>query len=114
MSSGRVRVPVPGAVVGVVIALCAVLLLKWLAIVALVGWGLTLLVRWAWRRQRGVAAPPLDAGLDLLLPAPREEPAPVVGSAASEDCTWCGLVGGHRDLRGRLVRPRHAHVPSGR
>lgn len=111
MSTGRVRVPVPGAVVGVVIALCAVLLLKWLAIVALVGWGLTLLVRWAWRRHRGAPVAPLDAGLDLLLPAPREEPAP---RAESEDCTWCGLVGGHRDLRGRLVRPRHAHVPSAR
>ncbi|MCD2190188.1 hypothetical protein [Actinomycetospora soli] len=107
MSSGRVRVPVPGAVVGVVIALCAVLLLKWLAIVALVGWGLTLLVRWAWRRHRGTPAPPLDAGLDLLLPAPRAEQGP---APASEDCTWCGLVGGHRDLRGRLVRPRHAHA----
>lgn len=109
MSSGRVRVPVPGAVVGVVIALCAVLLLKWLAIVALVGWGLTLLVREAWRRHRGETPPALDAGLDLLLPAPREE-APVVPVAPDEDCTWCGLAGGHRDLRGRLVRPRHAHA----
>jgi hypothetical protein len=106
VSTGRVRVPVPGAVVGVVIALCAVLLLKWLAIVALVGWGAALLVRWAWRRHRGEAAPVLDAGLDVLLPAPRAE-APVL---PDEDCTWCGLVGGHRDLRGRLVRPRHAHA----
>ncbi|WP_018334229.1 hypothetical protein [Actinomycetospora chiangmaiensis] len=114
MSSGRVRVPVPGAVVGVVIALCAVLLLKWLAIVALVGWGLTLFVREAWRRHRGSAPPVLDAGLDLLLPAPRAEAVtagPAVSAVPSEDCTWCGLVGGHRDLRGRLVRPRHAHVP---
>jgi hypothetical protein len=110
VSPGRVRVPVPGAVVGVVIALCAVLLLKWLAIVALVGWGLTLAVRWAWRRHRGQAPPAFDAGLDLLVPAPR----PAAVDVPSEDCTWCGLAGGHRDLRGRLVRPRHAHVPSGR
>lgn len=106
MSSGRARVPVPGAVVGVVIALCAILLLKWLAIVALVGWGLTLLLREAWRRHRGQTPPALDTGLDLLLPAPRPEAV----AAPSEDCTWCGLVGGHRDLRGRLVRPRHAHT----
>ena len=95
MSSGRARVPVPGAVVGVVIALCAILLLKWLAIVALVGWGLTLFVREAWRRHRGTAPPALDAGLDLLLPEPRAE-AVAVPAAPSEDCTWCGLAGGHR------------------
>ncbi|MDL5155709.1 hypothetical protein [Actinomycetospora termitidis] len=108
MSSGRARIPVPGGVIGVVIALCAVLLLKWLAIVALVVCGLTLLARWAWRRHRGSVAgiapatTSADAGLDLVLPAPRPH--------AADDCTWCGLVGGHRDLRGRPVRPRHAHA----
>ncbi|MEJ2868928.1 hypothetical protein WCD74_14240 [Actinomycetospora sp. OC33-EN08] len=109
MSSGRARIPVPGGVIGVVIALCAVLLLKWLAIVALVVCGLTLLARWGWRRRRAGAGPVVgtpgltgDVGLELLVPVPR--PAPV------DDCTWCGLAGGHRDLRGRPVRPRHAHV----
>lgn len=87
------------------IALCAVLLLKWLAVVALIACGLALTVRWVWRRHHPGASRfrqgPDDAGLDLLLPAPRE---------AGDDCSWCGLRGGHRDVRGRLVRPRHAHA----
>lgn len=83
------------------IALCAVLLLKWLAVVALIACGLALTVRWLWRRHHPAAALPDDAGLDVLLPAPRE---------GDDDCSWCGLRGGHRDVRGRLVRPRHAHA----
>lgn len=104
VSPGSVRVPVPGAVAGTVIALCAVLLLKWLAVVALIACGLALTVRWLWRRHHpagSVTAGPDDAGLELVLPAPREN---------GDDCSWCGLRGGHRDLRGRLVRPRHAHA----
>lgn len=106
VSPGSVRVPVPSAVAGTVIALCAVLLLKWLAVVALIACGLALMVRWLWRRRHpatsgSTAAVPDDAGIALLLPAPRE---------GGDDCSWCGLSGGHRDVRGRLVRPRHAHA----
>jgi hypothetical protein len=103
--------------VGIVIALCAVLLLKWLAVVALIAWGVTVLARWLWRRHRRpltlddeTAAAP-DHGLDVLLPAPRPDAAgnPAAGPDG-EDCSWCGLGGGHRDLRGRPVRPRLAHA----
>jgi hypothetical protein len=90
VSSRPLRVPVPSAPVGIVIALCAVLLLKWLAVVALVVGGLVMLARWLWRRHR-----PLGP-----VPAPRS-PEP--------DCSWCGLAGGHLDVRGRPVRPRHFH-----
>ena len=82
------RVPVPSAPVGIVIALCAVLLLKWLAVVALIVGGLVVLTRWLWRRHRPLVPPPRSG-----------EP----------DCSWCGLAGGHRDWSGRPVRPRHAH-----
>jgi hypothetical protein len=96
--------------VGIVIALCAVLLLKWLAVVALIAVGVTVLARTLWRRRyRSLAldveaAPAVapDHGLELVLPAPRPD--------AGEDCSWCGLVGGHRDLRDRPVRPRLAHA----
>ncbi len=97
MSSSPLRVPVPSAPVGIVIALCAVLLLKWLAVVALVVGGLVVLARWLWRRHR----PALAAA-----PAPVTVPAP---RSAEPDCSWCGLAGGHVDLRGRPVRPRHFH-----
>jgi hypothetical protein len=90
------RVPVPSAVVGIVIALCAVLLLKWLSVVALCAWALTVLVRGLWRRHRAGRA---RAAVVDVEPAPDAEP----------DCSWCGLPGGHHDLRGRPVRPRHAH-----
>ncbi|MCD2192346.1 hypothetical protein LQ327_02905 [Actinomycetospora endophytica] len=100
MSPRPRRLPVPSALVGIVIALCAVLLLKWLAVVALVGWGVTVLARWLWthRHQR--------VTVDV-------EPAPASGrspEAVGTDCSWCGLAGGHRDLRGRPVRPRLAHA----
>jgi hypothetical protein len=87
--------------VGIVIALCAVLLLKWLAVVALVVGGLVLLVRWLWRRHG-----PAREHVAVTVPAPR---------GGEPDCTWCGLAGGHRDVLGRPVRPRHAHeVPPAR
>ncbi len=104
----------------VVIALCAVLLLKWLAVVALIAWGATLVARWLWRRRyRPLTlelepAPTVpDLGLDLLLPAPRPVSAGPVQDGQGEDCSWCGLAGGHLDLRGRPVRPRHAHAARG-
>jgi hypothetical protein len=100
--------------VGIVIALCAVLLLKWLAVVALIACGATVLARWLWRRRYRPltldveTAPAVvgDHGLDLVLPAPRPDAA----GSDGEDCSWCGLEGGHRDLRGRPVRPRLAHA----
>jgi hypothetical protein len=96
VSSRPLRVPVPSAPVGIVIALCAVLLLKWLAVVALVVGGLVVLARWLWRRHRPLAADPAP----VTVPAPR---------SAEPDCSWCGLAGGHLDAFGRPVRPRHAH-----
>ena len=85
---------------GIVIALCAVLLLKWLAVVALVVGGLVVLARWSWRRHRPL--PPEPTAVTVAAPR-RAEP----------DCTWCGLAGGHRDGSGRPVRPRHAHEVRG-
>ena len=112
VSPRPLRVPVPSALVAVVIALCAVLLLKWLAVVALIGWGVTILARGLWRRRYRPLALELDPasprdpdhGLDLLLPDARPD------GSEGEDCSWCGLAGGHQDLRGRPVRPRHAHA----
>jgi hypothetical protein len=96
------RVPVPSAPVGIVIALCAVLLLKWLAVVALVGGGLVVLARWLWRRHRPLGPEPAV----VTAPAPR---------SSEPDCSWCGLAGGHHDGYGRALRPRHVHgVPSAR
>jgi hypothetical protein len=82
--------------VGIVIALCAVLLLKWLAVVALVVGGLVLLARWLWRRHRPLAPGPAA----VTVPAPR---------SAEPDCSWCGLAGGHHDGLGRPLRPRYVH-----
>jgi hypothetical protein len=90
-------------VVGVIVALCAVLLLKWLALVALVAIGLFAFVRWA-RGERPV--PVVEREIEVHAdPVPAPRPAP-----SADDCTWCGLAGGHRDVRGRLLRPRHVHT----
>lgn len=96
-------------VVGVIVALCAVLLLKWLAVVALVAGGVLAFVRWARGgrvRDDDPADDPSDGGpFDDVraVVVPRPAPSP-------DDCTWCGLADGHRDARGRLIRPRHVHA----
>ncbi len=91
---------------GTVIALCAVLLLKWLAVVALVVTGLVVLARGLWRRRYR----PLALEMEPAAPrAPEPGLVPVPRPAADPDCSWCGLAGGHHDLLGRPVRPRHAH-----
>ena len=93
--------------VGLLIALCALLLLKWLAVVALVAVGLAALIWWA-RRDPTVVHEPAPRS-----PAPTAPVVPVTAVAPREpvddDCSWCGLRGGHRDASGRLVRPRHVH-----
>ncbi|MDD7966749.1 hypothetical protein [Actinomycetospora lemnae] len=103
-------------VVGLLIAFCAVLLAKWLAVVALAALLLLVVLRLALRRvRRGVRA--RRAGADepavVALPTVAERPAAVpapVTRVPGPTCSWCGLVGGHHDLRGRPVRPRHAHA----
>lgn len=101
-------------VVGLLIAFCALLLLKWLAVVALVALGLAALVWWARRDptaprrpspRRAIAAGHDGSGFRGPVEPPRVFPA---GSGV-DDCTWCGLPGGHRDLKGRPTRPRHVH-----
>ena len=92
-------------VVALLIALCTVVLAKWLALVAFAAVVLALLARPAVRRvtrrfreRRAARGPALVA-----VPGARvvdEEP----------DCSWCGLAGGHRDPLGRPLRPRLAHV----
>lgn len=107
-STERARTPLAPAsiVVGLLIAFCALLLLKWLAVVALAAAGIALAVWWARRdptavRPSVVAAPAVAEALLV---------APVASRVATEDdCSWCGLPGGHRDLHGFLVRPRHVH-----
>jgi len=124
------------AVVGLLIAFCALLLAKWLAVVALAALLLAVVTRFALRRVvRGirarrapaVAAPAaspadttpdravgatLDRLADRLADRPAGRPATVVpvGPAVGPVCSWCGLVGGHHDRDGRPVRPRHAHA----
>jgi hypothetical protein len=114
------------AVVGLLIAFCALLLAKWLALVALAALLLAAVVRFAVRRVvRAVrarrapavaadpAAPVTDGAVDRAVRAALDRAAhrratvvPVTGAV----CSWCGLVGGHRDRDGRTVRPRHAHA----
>jgi hypothetical protein len=87
--------------------LCAVLLLKWLAVVALVAGGLVVLARWLWRRRYRPLA------LELEPAVPREPDPGLVrlpGPPPTDpDCSWCGLAGGHHDALGRTLRPRYAH-----
>jgi hypothetical protein len=79
-----------------VAAFCALLLAKWLALAALVALAIFLGLRQVLvgllRARRG--------------PADEDETAE---NPPDEDCTWCGLAGGHHDSLGRPVRPRHAH-----
>jgi hypothetical protein len=127
------------AVVGLLIAFCAVLLAKWLAVVALAALLLAVVLRLALRR--GVAAfrarrapaaevaepamPVTDTAVDRVLGAavdrafdrsldraagPRRPARVVPVTTMGPPCSWCGLVGGHHDGEGRPVRPRHAHA----
>ncbi|WP_433783479.1 hypothetical protein ACQPX6_25695 [Actinomycetospora sp. CA-101289] len=120
------------AVVGLLIAFCAVLLAKWLAVVALAALLLAAVLRVALRRVvravRGRRAPVAElvepvgvggvvggatavdravgAAFDRAAGPRRVVPVTTVGPP----CSWCGLVGGHHDREGRPVRPRHAHA----
>ncbi|MDD7940847.1 hypothetical protein PHK61_20705 [Actinomycetospora lutea] len=133
-------------IVGLLIAFCALLLAKWLAVVAIAAVVLLALLRFvllrlvrAVRARREARTP--AAALEASPSTPGGSAAgsslrSVAGSAAHGDaraipgraarglsgasaavshadagpCSWCGLVGGHLDLRGRPVRPRHAHA----
>ena len=97
------RPQLPTAVVGVVIALCALLLVKWLAVIGLVALGLVVLARVMWlRRYRPLST----LGSVPVFPLPRIALEPV---PSADDCSWCGLRGGHRDPSGQLLRPRLVH-----
>jgi len=119
------------AVVGLLIAFCAVLLAKWLAVVALAALLLAVVLRLAMRRVvravrgRGApaelaaepAAPVTDTAVDRVVGAaldraagPRRPTGVVPVTTVGPPCSWCGLVGGHHDGEGRPVRPRHAHA----
>ncbi|MDF2978763.1 MAG: hypothetical protein K0S40_3491 [Actinomycetospora sp.] len=127
------------AVVGLLIAFCAVLLAKWLAVVALAALLLAVVLRLALRRGMAAfrgrrapdaetadpAMPVTDTALDRLLGTavdravvravdrtggPRRSAGVVPVTTMGPPCSWCGLVGGHHDAEGRPVRPRHAHV----
>jgi len=96
--------PVPGRALttstvaaALVAAFCALLLAKWLAIAAVAAFALFLGVR------------RLVVGLLRARRGPAEEDHHPAEDPHDEDCTWCGLVGGHHDSLGRPVRPRHAH-----
>jgi len=99
------------AVVGLLIALCALLLVKWLALLALASVALLALLRFALRRAvRAIRA--RRSARDPGVPThPGAAPsAAVLAMTTAPDCSWCGLRGGHVDMRGRPVRPRHAHA----
>ena len=122
-------------VIAVVVAFCAVLLLKWLALVAVAAVVLFVFVRWArggWDGDGAAVDPAAEQVGDGQVgvgqvgdgrPAPARShrlpytvddvEVPTPRPSAHDDCTWCGLRGGHRDDRGRLVRPRHAHAVPG-
>ncbi|WP_165825915.1 hypothetical protein [Actinomycetospora cinnamomea] len=110
-------------IVGLLIAFCALLLAKWLALVAFAALLLALVLRFAVRRvvravrsRRAPVEPVSDTALDraggAALDRAGDRRAPVVPVTArtGAPCSWCGLVGGHHDLAGRPVRPRHAHA----
>lgn len=102
-------------VVGLLIAFCALLLFKWLALVGLAALVLVgvlrLMLRRVLRARRAAreAVAPAAPGPGPV-PATADGAAVVVAMGPAPDCSWCGLLGGHRDLRGRPVRPRHAHA----
>ena len=120
MGSSLVRVtPEPGdrrpatVVVGLIGALCALLLLKWLALVAILALVVAGGVRWAWGRPV-LPRPRIPAPAALPSVASRSA-APVGGpsrpaDAAGPDCSWCGRPGGHLGRDGEPIRPRHAHA----
>jgi hypothetical protein len=95
------------AIVGLVVAFCALLLFKWLALVALAAVVLVGALRFAVRR----AVRAVRARRARRRQEPAEAvPAAVIAMTVAPDCSWCGLHGGHRDVQGRPVRPRHAHA----
>ncbi|MFC5141889.1 hypothetical protein ACFPK1_26895 [Actinomycetospora rhizophila] len=135
-------------IVGLLIAFCALLLAKWLAVVAIAALVLLAVLRFALRRivravrarreaRASAAVPTTDgagsstgsgavpaagSGAGTARPRSRQvtgragrvgrgtggsAPSPAV---AGPPCSWCGLAGGHLDLHGRPVRPRHAHA----
>ncbi|MEJ2888054.1 hypothetical protein [Actinomycetospora aeridis] len=115
------------AVVGLLIAFCAVLLAKWLAVVALAALVLLAVLRFALRRtvrafrarRARVSAPvpevaaPVAARRDgsTRRGSTRRGSAGASASLSSgRTCSWCGLAGGHHDLHGQPMRPRHAHA----
>jgi hypothetical protein len=104
------------AIVGLLIAFCALLLFKWLALVALAALMFVAVLRFALHRvvravrgRRAARADPGPAGATSVVPSGFAT-APVLPLVPAPDCSWCGLLGGHRDLRGHPVRPRHAHA----
>lgn len=105
------------AIVGLLIAFCALLLFKWLAVVALVALVLIGVLRFTLRRvvrARRAARTTDPSGIPVTpVSSPASGPAAAAPTGTGLDCSWCGLHGGHRDLRGRAVRPRHAHALPG-
>lgn len=82
-----------------VAAFCALMLVKWMALAALVALALFAALRWLvvrlLRARRGPQAIEVEDG--------------GAAPAGAADCSWCGRTGGHLDPLGRPLRPRHAH-----